>query len=280
MFHRRSLTPPPGFLSCALVSKSSDRFIVAVANQKGGVGKSTTTINMGAALAGMGERVLIIDADPQANATSGLGVDRHSVAVNTYDLILGQGEIEDGIEPTSVKDLFIIASSIDLAAAEIELVARMSREMLLAKALAGLDGKFDVIFIDCPPSLGLITVNALTAAHEVLIPIQTEYYALEGLTQLLRSIEAIQSHLNPKLRIEGAVLTMYDRRTTLAAEVSSQVRDHFGTVAYDTVIPRTVRLAEAPSYGEPIESFDYKSKGAVAYRTLAEEWRKRHGRST
>ncbi len=274
------MTLPLGYLSCALVSKSSDRFIVAVANQKGGVGKSTTTINMGAALAGMGERVLIVDADPQANATSGLGVDRHRVAVNTYDLILGQGEVDDGIEPTSVKDLFIIASSIDLAAAEIELVARMSREQLLAKALSTMETEIDVIFIDCPPSLGLITVNALTAAHEVLIPIQTEYYALEGLTQLLRSIEAIQSHLNPRLRIEGAVLTMYDRRTTLAGEVSTQVREHFGTTAYDTVIPRTVRLAEAPSFGEPIESFDRKSKGAVAYRALAKEWRKRHGRST
>ncbi len=262
------------------MSKSSDRVVVAVANQKGGVGKSTTTINMGAALAAMGERVLIVDGDPQSNATSGLGVDRHDVAVNTYDLILGQGDIDDGIEPTSVKDLFVVASSIDLAAAEIELVARMSREHLLRQAVDSMETDFDVVLVDCPPSLGLITVNALTAADEVLIPIQTEYYALEGLTQLLRSIEAIQSHLNPRLRIEGAVLTMYDRRTTLAAEVSAQVREHFGDVTYRTVIPRTVRLAEAPSYGEPIESFDPKSRGAVAYRSLATEWRKRHGRST
>lgn len=262
------------------MNKSSDRIVVAVANQKGGVGKSTTTINMGAALAGMGERVLVIDADPQSNATSGLGVDRHRLTVSTYDLILGEGTIEDGIEPTSVKDLFVIASSIDLAAAEIELVARMSREHLLASAIGSLETKFDVVLVDCPPSLGLITVNALTAAGEVLIPIQTEYYALEGLTQLLRSIEAIQSHLNPRLVIEGAVLTMYDKRTTLAAEVSAQVREHFEDAAYRTVIPRTVRLAEAPSYGEPIEAFDPKSKGAVAYRNLAKEWRKRHGRST
>ncbi len=253
---------------------------MAVANQKGGVGKSTTTINMGAALAGMGERVLIVDADPQANATSGLGVDRYAVAVNTYDLLLDQGDIDDGIEPTSVKDLFVLASSIDLAAAEIELVARMSREQLLSQALESMKTRFDVVIVDCPPSLGLITVNALTAADEVLIPIQTEYYALEGLTQLLRSIEAIKSHLNPRLQIEGAVLTMYDRRTTLATEVGSQVREHFGEVVYETVIPRTVRLAEAPSYGEPIEAFDPKSKGAVAYRSLATEWRKRHGRST
>ena len=262
------------------MSKSSDRVIVAIANQKGGVGKSTTTINMGAALAGMGERVLIIDADPQSNATSGLGVDRHAVEVNTYDLILGEGDIDDGIEPTSVKDLFVIASSIDLAAAEIELVARMSREHLLSGVIEGMKTEVDAVLIDCPPSLGLITVNALTAADEVLIPIQTEYYALEGLTQLLRSIEVIQAHLNPRLTIEGAVLTMYDKRTTLAAEVSTQVREHFGDVAYTTVIPRTVRIAEAPSFGEPIEAFDRKSRGAVAYRALATEWRKRHGRST
>ena len=262
------------------MTTSFDRVVVAVANQKGGVGKSTTAINMGAALAAAGERVLIIDADPQANATSGLGVDRHQAEVTTYDLLLGRGDIDDGIEPTTSKGLFVVASSIDLAAAEIELVSRMARERLLADAIEGMKTEFDAVFIDCPPSLGLITVNALTAADEVVIPIQTEYYALEGLTQLLRSIEAIQSNLNPRLKIEGAILTMYDSRTTLAAEVSSQVRGHFGEAAYDTVIPRTVRLAEAPSYGEPIESFDRKSKGAKAYRSLAEEWRKRHGRST
>ncbi|MEE9298221.1 MAG: AAA family ATPase [Acidimicrobiia bacterium] len=262
------------------MSNSSSRIHVAVTNQKGGVGKSTTAVNMGAALAGMGERVLIIDADPQSNATSGLGVDRHAVQVNTYDVMLGEASIDDGIEPTSVKDLFLVPSSIDLAAAEIELVARMSRERRLAEVLEGMEASFDIVFIDCPPSLGLITVNALTAADEILIPIQTEYYALEGLTQLLRSIEAIQSHLNPRLKLEGAVLTMYDGRTTLATEVSAQVREHFGDAAYKTVIPRTVRLAEAPSYGEPIEAFDPKSKGAAAYRALAREWRKRHGRST
>lgn len=244
------------------------------------MGKSTTAVNIGAALAAAGERVLIIDADPQANATSGLGVDRHAAETTTYDLLLGRGDIDDAIEPTNYKGLFVVASSIDLAAAEIELVSRMARERLLADALGGMKTEFDVIIIDCPPSLGLITVNALTASDEVIIPIQTEYYALEGLTQLLRSIEAIQSNLNPRLQIEGAVLTMYDTRTTLAAEVSAQVRDHFGEAAYGTVIPRTVRLAEAPSYGEPIESFDPKSKGAKAYRSLAAEWRKRHGRST
>lgn len=262
------------------MNKSPECVVVAIANQKGGVGKSTTTVNMGAALAVMGERVLIIDADPQSNATSGLGVDRHSAAVTTYDLMMGDGDIDDAIEPTSVKDLFVVCSSIDLAAAEIELVARMSRERLLANVLDRMETHFDVVLIDCPPSLGLITVNALTAADEVMIPIQTEYYALEGLTQLLRSIEAIQKNLNPRLVIEGAVLTMYDRRTTLASEVSSQVREHFGDAAYRTVIPRTVRLAEAPSFGEPIEAFDPGSRGAVAYRALATEFRRRHGRST
>ncbi len=262
------------------MNNSSGHIAVAIANQKGGVGKSTTAVNMGAALAGMGERVLIVDADPQSNATSGLGVDRRAARVTTYDLVLGDAPIDDGIEPTSVKDLFLVPSSIDLAAAEIELVARMSRERRLAEVLERMESRFDIVFIDCPPSLGLITVNALTAAEEVLIPIQTEYYALEGLTQLLRSIEAIQSFLNPQLKIEGAILTMYDKRTTLAAEVSAQVREHFGDAAYDTVIPRTVRLAEAPSYGEPIEAFDPKSPGAAAYRALATEWRKRHGRST
>lgn len=254
--------------------------MVAVANQKGGVGKSTTTINMGAALAAMGERVLVIDADPQSNATSGLGIDRHASVVTTYELMMGEGQIDDAIEPTSVKDLFVVPSSIDLAAAEIELVARMSRERLLATALEKMETPFDIVLIDCPPSLGLITVNALTAADEILIPIQTEYYALEGLSQLLRSIDAIQSNLNPQLIIEGAILTMYDRRTTLAAEVSAQVREHFGDTAYRTVIPRTVRLAEAPSFGEPIEAFDPMSRGAVAYRALATEFRRRHGRST
>lgn len=251
--------------------------VVAVANQKGGVGKSTTAINLGAALALQGERILIVDADPQANATSGLGVDHGSVGASTYDVIVGDVPLEDAIEPTSVKDLFVVPSSIDLAGAEIELVNQMSREHRLERALAGLDGKFEAIFIDCPPSLGLITVNALTAAGEVLIPIQCEYYALEGLTQLLRNINLIQQNLNPRLEIEGVVLTMYDRRTTLAADVALQVREHFGEKAYQTVIPRTVRLAEAPSFGEPIESFDPTSSGAIAYRALADEFRRRHG---
>jgi len=263
------------------VSDSSTRrgTVVAFANQKGGVGKSTTAINMAAALAGMGDRVLLIDTDPQSNTTSGLGVDRRTVEHSIYDVFLGTKGLDEVILPTTVGNLSLVPSSIDLAAVEIELVARFSRERQLAMAIEKLSDDYDYVFIDCPPSLGLITVNALTAADEVIIPIQAEYYALEGLSQLLRSISAIQTNLNPRLEIEGAVITMYDRRTTLAADVSQQVREHFGDRAYRTVIPRTVRLAEAPSFGEPIEAFDPMSKGAVAYRTLAEEFRRRHGRS-
>lgn len=267
----------PGSLSCGPVT---DRTVVAIANQKGGVGKSTTTINLGAALTTFGERVLIVDADPQANTTSGLGIDRSAVARNLYDVIMDGTSMEDAIEPTTMKDLLVVTSSIDLAGAEIELVARMSRERQLAMALSKVGGSFDTVLIDCPPSLGLITVNALTASDEVLIPIQCEYYALEGLSQLMRSIEAIQANLNPQLKIEGALLTMYDKRTTLAADVALQVREHFGAAVYETVIPRTVRIAEAPSFGEPIEAFDRKSKGAAAYRELAAEFRRRHDRST
>ena len=251
--------------------------VVAVANQKGGVGKSTTAINLGAALAFMGERVLVIDSDPQANATSGLGIDHGTVEASSYDVIVGDTPLEDAIEPTSVKNLFVVPSSIDLAGAEIELVSRMSREQQLLQALQGAVDAFDTVLIDCPPSLGLITINALTAANEVLIPIQCEYYALEGVSQLVRNIELVRRNLNPQLKVEGVVLTMYDRRTTLAADVAVQVREHFGDKAYRVVIPRSIRLAEAPSFGEPIEAFDPMSRGAIAYRALANEFRRRHG---
>ena len=254
--------------------------VVAFANQKGGVGKSTTAINLAAALASMGERILIVDCDPQSNATSGLGIDKRTVEKSVYDVILGEAGLAEVILPAGVDNLFIAPSSIDLAAVEIELVARFSRERQMALAIENLGDEYDYVFLDCPPSLGLITVNALTAADELIIPIQAEYYALEGLSQLLKSIQAIQHNLNPGLKIEGAVITMFDGRTTLASEVAQQVREHFGDTAYDTVIPRTVRLAEAPSFGEPIESFDPKSRGAIAYRALAEEFRRRHGSSS
>lgn len=275
------MTAPPGCLSCGLVPerRSNSRVVVAIANQKGGVGKSTTAINLGAALALRGEKVLLVDTDPQANATSGLGFARGDFAHSVYDALVGEMPLEDIIEPTRVKDLYLAPATIDLAGAEIELVARFARERSLTKALDGVRERYDTVLIDCPPSLGLITVNALTAAGEVLIPIQCEYYALEGLSQLLRNIELIQANLNPKLKIEGVILTMYNGRTKLTADVVAQVREHFGQVAYQTVIPRTVRLAEAPSYGEPIEFFDRSSRGALAYRYLAAEFRRRHGRS-
>ncbi len=253
--------------------------IVALANQKGGVGKSTTSINLAAALAFQGERVLIVDLDPQGNATSGLGVDRSQLAQSIYDVLLGETPVEDVIEPTSVRDLFVLPATIDLAGAEIELVSVFSRELRLRNALKDVEGQYDFVLIDCPPSLGLLTVNALAAAQEVLIPIQCEYYALEGLSQLLKNVNLVHANLNPGLEVSGVVLTMYDGRTRLSADVAQQVREFFGEVAYRTVIPRSVRLSEAPSYGEPIEAFDPMSRGAIAYRELGREFRRRHGRA-
>jgi chromosome partitioning protein len=253
--------------------------IVAIANQKGGVGKSTTAINLGAALALQGERILLVDLDPQGNTTSGLGIDRAAIHGSTYEVLVDEMAVDDAIEPTSVRDLFVLPATIDLAGAEIELVSLFSRETRLARSLAAVHGDYDVVFIDCPPSLGLLTVNGLAAAREVMIPIQCEYYALEGVSQLMRNIQLVQQNLNPQLEVEGVVLTMFDGRTTLASDVVAQVRAHFGERTYRTVIPRTVRLSEAPSYGEPIEAFDPMSRGAIAYRELAREFRRRHGRT-
>ncbi len=252
---------------------------VAIANQKGGVGKSTTAINLGAALAIQGERVLLIDLDPQGNATSGLGIDRGSIRQSVYDILVSEVAIEDVIEPTSVRNLHVVPATIDLAGAEIELVSTFSREHRLRHAIANLDAGYDFIIIDCPPSLGLLTINAMTAANEILVPIQCEYYALEGVGQLLKNVELVTSNLNPSLVVEGVVMTMFDGRTNLASEVVDQVRAHFGETAYETIIPRTVRLSEAPSFGEPIEAFDEMSRGAIAYRELGREFRRRHGRA-
>jgi chromosome partitioning protein len=253
--------------------------IVAIANQKGGVGKSTTAINLGAGLAFQGERVLIVDLDPQGNTSSGLGIDRSTIEMSTYDVLVDDAAISDVLEPTSVHGLHVIPATIELAGAEIELVSMFSREQRLKKSLKEVGSDYDFVLIDCPPSLGLLTINGLAAANEVLIPIQCEYYALEGVSQLTRNIDLVTGNLNPQLKIEGVVLTMFDGRTTLAADVVEQVRNHFGDTAYRTVIPRTVRLSEAPSYGEPIEAYDDMSRGAIAYRELSREFRRRHGRT-
>ena len=250
---------------------SSPPRIVAVANQKGGVGKTTTAVNLGACLAELGLRTLVVDLDPQGNASTGLGLNIRELDVTMYDVILQQAPIEDCIEPAAVRNLFVAPSSLDLAGAEIELVSAMSREMRLRTALAEVGEDYDYILIDCPPSLGLLTLNGLAAAGEVLVPIQCEYYALEGLGQLLRNVDLVKRNLNPTLDVSMIVLVMYDGRTTLAQEVAKEVRHHFAERVCASVIPRTVRLSEAPSYGQPINTFDPRSRGADAYRKLARE---------
>ncbi len=245
--------------------------ILAIANQKGGVGKTTTSVNLGASLAEMGFRVLVVDLDPQGNATTGLGVNAREVEGSIYDVIMSDAAVEDCIEPTSLKNLFVVPATIDLAGAEIELVPAFSRELKLRRALHEIRDDYDYILIDCPPSLGLLTVNGLAAADDVLVPIQCEYYALEGLSQLIRNVSLVRTNLNPTLDVRGIVLTMYDARTKLADQVEQEVRRHFGRTVYLTVIPRTVRLSEAPSFGQPIILFDPTSRGAVAYRELAKE---------
>ncbi len=245
--------------------------VMAVANQKGGVGKTTTSVNLGAALAELGFRVLVIDLDPQGNATTGLGIDARNFELSMYDVLMRDSSLEDCVEPTSMKNLFVAPATIALAGAEIELVPAFSRELKLKRAIETVIDEFDYVLIDCPPSLGLITVNALAAADEVLVPIQCEYYALEGLSQLMRNVHLVASNLNPRLDISTIVLTMYDARTKLADQVASEVRNHFGNKVCRIVIPRTVRLSEAPSFGQPITAFDPASRGAIAYRELAKE---------
>jgi chromosome partitioning protein len=245
--------------------------VLAIANQKGGVGKTTTTVNLGAALAELGYRVLVVDLDPQGNATTGLGIDARNFELSMYDVIMRDAPIEDCIEATSVRNLFVAPATIDLAGVEIELVPAFSRELKLKKAIDLVVDDFDFVLIDCPPSLGLITVNGLAAASEVLVPIQCEYYALEGLSQLLRNVHLVATNINSDLEISTIVLTMFDARTRLAVDVASEVREHFAERVCRSVIPRTVRLSEAPSFGQPITVFDPTSRGAIAYRELAKE---------
>jgi chromosome partitioning protein len=245
--------------------------VTACTNQKGGVGKTTTVINLAAYLALSGTSTLVIDLDPQGNATSGLGIDRRMVDRSIYDALIERAPMAELTVGTAVAGLDIIPSSPALSGAEVELVGAPVRERRLAASLASLNGRYERVFVDCPPSLGLLTVNALTAADGVLIPIQTEYYALEGMSQLLNTIRLVRDGLNPRLEIEGVLLTMYDARTNLAAQVATEVRKHLDGTVYDTVVPRSVRLAEAPSHGLPIELYDPASRGAAAYRQLAGE---------
>jgi chromosome partitioning protein len=245
--------------------------VIAVANQKGGVGKTTTTVNLGASLAESDRRVLVIDLDPQGNATTGLGINSRALDTSVYDVLLNDVPLEDCVEPTSVLNLFVAPASLDLAGAEIELVSVMSREGRLKRAIDEVKADYDYVLIDCPPSLGLLTVNALAAATEVMVPIQCEYYALEGLGQLMRNIDLVQRNLNPLLELSLIVLVMYDGRTKLGEQVAGEVREHFGSRVCRNVIPRNIRLSEAPSFGQPITTYDSSSSGAVAYRELARE---------
>ena len=249
--------------------------VISVANQKGGVGKTTTTVNLSAALAKRGKKVLLIDADPQGNATSAVGIDKDS-EYSLYDVLINEEDFEKVIVSTKTKNLKVCLSNISLAGAEVELVSMMSREQRLKEQLLKIKDQFDYIFIDCPPSLGLVTLNSFTASDSVLIPVQCEYFALEGLGQLMNTINLVKKHLNKEIKIEGAVLTMYDIRTNLANQVVKEVKKYFQDKVYKQVIPRNVKLSEAPSYGMPIVEYDARSKGAKAYDKLAKEFLKKN----
>ncbi len=245
--------------------------VLAVANQKGGVGKTTTAVNLSACLAELGQKVLLVDGDPQGNASSGLGVDKNALRYSIYDALVNDVPVEKMIRSTSVANLSILPATIQLAGAEIELVSMVSRENRLKQVLEAVKAQYDFVLIDCPPSLGLLTLNALTAADAVLVPIQCEFYALEGLTQLMNTVQLVQRSLNPALKLEGVVMTMFDARTNLSIQVVDEVKRHFRTKVYRTIIPRNVRLSEAPSHGQPVFQYDPRSKGAEVYFDLARE---------
>ncbi|MDE5688406.1 MAG: AAA family ATPase [Paramuribaculum sp.] len=254
--------------------------IIAIANQKGGVGKTTTTINLGASLAAEGKKVLIIDADPQANATSGYGIKPEQMSSSIYECLVDDYPVAGSQVPTCVEGLDLVGSRIDLAGAEIELINRPNRERVLANCLRDIKSQYDYILIDCSPSLGLITVNALTAADSVIIPVQAEYFALEGITKLINTIRIIKPKLNPALEIEGFLLTMYDARLRLANQIYEELKGHFGDMVFNTVIPRNIRLSEAPSHGLPALVYDPESRGATSHNMLAKEIISKHKRAS
>jgi chromosome partitioning protein len=245
--------------------------VIAIANQKGGVGKTTTSVNLSACLADLGKKVLLVDLDPQGNSTSGFGFDKTKIKQSVYDVLVNDIPIEGVILQTKIENLMLLPATIQLAGAEIELVSIMSRETKLKRVLDKVKYSYDYVIIDCPPSLGLLTINSLTAANSVLVPIQCEFYALEGLSQLMNTITLVQKNLNPALSLEGVVLTMFDARTNLSIQVVDEVKNHFRHKVYQTIIPRNVRLSEAPSHGQPITRYDPKSKGAEVYTDLAKE---------